>query len=301
MGHHHHAPASASGRYLRCMSAVVAIGACFMAVEVVVGLVTGSLALLSDAAHMFTDVFGLGVALVAIVLARRSAPTSTRTFGMYRGEVFSALLNAVLLTGIAVFVLVEAVLRLHDPPAVPGLPMTLTAAAGVVANVASVLLLHSGSRESLNVRGAYLEVVSDLVGSVGVLVAGAVTLLTGWRYADPLVGVAIAVFVLPRVYTLGRQSLRILLQHAPVAVDVDGIARQLEDLDGVRDVHDLHVWTLTSGMDVASAHLAVDDDADDAGVLHAAQHVLAADHDIEHATLQVEKHAAQLRCRELSW
>ena len=294
-------PASASGRYIGRLAAAFAIGFGFMVLEFIVGIVTGSLAVLSDAAHMLTDVFGLGVALLAILLAKRTTPTATRTFGMYRGEVFSALVNAVLLFGVAGFVLVEAINRFRDPPEVSGLPVLLVALAGMAANAAAFVLLRSGAKESLNLRGAYLEVLADFVASFGVLVSGAVTLLTGWRYADPIVGVGIALFVLPRVIALARRSLRILLQHAPERIDVDEVATKLEAIGGVADVHDLHVWTLTSGMEVASAHIAVDDHVHGTSVLHAAQRVLADDYRIEHATLQVESCDAARRCDHLTW
>ncbi|GAA5156381.1 cation diffusion facilitator family transporter [Amycolatopsis dongchuanensis] len=273
----------------------------FLVLEVVVGVLTGSLALISDAAHMLTDVFGLGMALTAIVLARRSGPTYRRTFGLYRAEVLAALGNAVLLFGVAGYVLVEAIGRITDPPEVPGLPVLLTAVAGLVANLAAFALLRAGAKESLNVRGAYLEVLADLIGSVGVLVSGAITLTTGWRYADPIIGVAIGLFVLPRTVALARRALRILFQHAPAEVDVEGIATELAALAGVRDVHDLHVWTLTSGMEVASAHLAVEQHAEPAEVLAQAQNLLANDYHIQHATLQIEPCEQAKRCEELSW
>jgi cobalt-zinc-cadmium efflux system protein len=301
---HQHGPARpehASGRYLKRLMAAFGIGLVFMVLEVVVGVLTGSLAVLSDAAHMFTDVFGIGMALVAIVLARTAKPSWTRTFGMYRGEVLSALVNAALLFAVAGYVLYEAISRFSAPPAVPGLPVLLTAVAGLVANVVAFLLLRSGAQESLSVRGAYLEVLADLVGSVGVLISGAVILLTGWRYADPIIGVALALFVLPRAVGLAKRSLRILFQHAPERIDVQEVAGRLEGIDGVADVHDLHIWTLTSGMEVASAHLTIDDDADSADVLAQAQHVLAEDFHIEHATMQVEPRSAAARCAEITW
>lgn len=304
MGHQHGPavqPQSASGRHVRRLAAAFAIGAAFMVLELSVGLLTGSLALLSDAAHMLTDVFGVGMALLAIVLARRAAPTSTRTFGMYRGEVFSALVNAVLLFAVAGYVLYEAIGRLTDPPEVPGLPVVLTAVVGLLANLVAFLLLRSGARESLNLRGAYLEVLADLIGSVGVLISGAIILLTGWRLADPIVGVLIAVWVLPRVFSLARRSLRILFQHAPERIDVDEVSARLDAIPGVADVHDLHIWTLTSGMEVASAHLAVDAGVDGVGVLATAQRLLADDYHIEHATLQVEPCDSAQKCAELTW
>ncbi len=183
----------------------------------------------------------------------------------------AALANAVLLFGVAAYVLVEAVQRFRDPPAVPGGTVLVVALLGLAANVVAFLLLRKGSAESLNVRGAYLEVLADLVGSFGVLVSGAVTLLFGWRYADPVLGVAIGLWVLPRTWTLARRSLRILFQHAPERVDVDQLTKALCALDGVLEVHDVHVWTLTSGMEVASAHLTVAAGTDQTEILRTAQ------------------------------
>jgi cobalt-zinc-cadmium efflux system protein len=177
----------------------------------------------------------------------------------------------------------------------------MTAVAGLLANLVAFVLLRSGAKESLNVRGAYLEVLADLIGSVGVLVSGAITLTTGWRYADPIIGVAIGLFVLPRTALLARRALRILFQHAPADVDVEAIAGELAALAGVRDVHDLHVWTLTSGMEVASAHLAVEQHAVPAQVLAHAQDVLANGYQIKHATLQIELSDQAKRCEELTW
>ena len=301
-GHTHaNQPESASGRYRSRLVAALGIGVAFLVAEIVVGLLTRSLALISDAAHMLTDVFGLGMALTAILLAARSGPTYRRTYGLYRSEVLAALGNAVLLFGVAAYVLVEAISRVTDPPAVPGLPVLLTALGGLAANIVAFALLREGAKESLNLRGAYLEVLADMIGSVGVLVSGAITLATGWRYADPIIGVAIGLFVLPRTFTLARRALRILFQHAPAEVDVERIATELAGLTGVRDVHDLHVWTLTSGMEVASAHLAVEQQAEPARVLAAAQNLLAETYDIKHATLQVEPCEHAKRCEELSW
>jgi len=298
---HGHGHASASGRHLGALTAAFVITAAFMVVELATGLATSSLALLSDAAHMVTDVVGVGLALVAILAARRAKTRASRTFGLYRAEVLAALANAVLLFGVAAYVLVEAVLRFADPPAVPGGPVLVVAALGLVANLAAFALLRKGSAESLNVRGAYLEVLADLVGSLGVLVSGAVTLLFGWRYADPVMGVAIGLWVLPRTWTLARRSLRILFQHAPERVDVELLTKSLSALEGVREVHDVHVWTLTSGMEVASAHLTVTAGTDQAGILRTAQRVLADEYQLEHATLQLESGEAAAGCRELRW
>jgi cobalt-zinc-cadmium efflux system protein len=177
--------------------------------------------------------------------------------------------------------------------------VTIVAAVGLLMNVIAFLLLRDGAKESLNVRGAYLEVMADMIGSIGVLVSGLLMLLFGWRYADPVIGVAIGLFVLPRAWRLGRSALRILFQHAPEGVDVKQMTADLTTLPGVSEVHDLHVWTLTSGMEVVSAHLTMVDGADQTDVLVAAQGLLATSYHIEHATLQVEQ--PSVKCRELSW
>jgi len=300
-GHGHGQVISASGRHVGRLAAAFAVTAAFMVLELTMGFATSSLALISDGAHMVTDVLGVGLALVAILAARRSRRKAARTFGLYRAEVLAALANAVLLFGVAGYVVYEAVTRFQDPPAVPGLTVVLVAVGGLAANTVAFLLLRDGAKESLNLRGAYLEVVADLVGSVGVLVSGLVTLLFGWRYADPVVGVAIGLFVLPRTWALARRSLRILFQHAPERVDVDALTASVCALDGVREVHDVHVWTLTSGMEVASAHVAVEPGRDQSAILAAAQRLLVDEYQIEHATLQVETGEAAVGCRELRW
>jgi cobalt-zinc-cadmium efflux system protein len=300
-GHGLEQAASASGRYVRRLALAFGVLAVFLVLEVVVGLVTSSLALLSDAGHMFTDVLGIGMALAATTAARRAGRDDQRTFGLYRAEVLAALANAVLLFAVAGWVLVEAVQRFADPPEVPGLPVMLAAAAGLVANLVAFALLRDGAKESLNLRGAYLEVLADTLGSIGVLIAGAVTLAFGWRYADPIVAIGIGLFVLPRTWSLGRQAVRILVQAAPADVDVAAIRADLAALDGVLDVHDVHVWTLTSGMEVGSAHLEVNAVCDPATVLSTAQRLLTERHGMDHFTLQVEPPGAHTGCRELSW
>ncbi|ALG13338.1 cation diffusion facilitator family transporter [Kibdelosporangium phytohabitans] len=290
---------SAGGRHLRRLWIAVGLGLVTFVLQVSVGLVTSSLALLADSAHVFTDVFGVALAAVAIVVARRSKAGQGRTFGLYRSEVLAALANAVLLFAVAGWVLYEAVGRFGAPPEVPGLPVTVVATVGLLMNVIAFLLLRDGAKESLNVRGAYLEVMADMIGSVGVLVSGVVTLAFGWRYADPVIGIGIGLFVLPRAYRLGRSALRILFQHAPEGVDVKQMTADLSRLPGVAEVHDLHVWTLTSGMEVVSAHLTMVDGADQSDILVAAQGLLADNYAIEHATLQVEQ--PSVKCRELSW
>lgn len=302
-GHGHGSAAgvvSASGRYLPRLAASFVVLLVFFLVEAFVGIVTGSLALLSDAGHMLTDVLGVGMALAAIVAARRPVD-GNRTFGLYRAEVLAALANAVLLCGVAGYILYESVARFREPAEVAGLPMMLTAAGGLVANLVVFMLLRQGAGESLNVRGAYLEVAADTVGSIGVLVGGFVTWAFGWYLADPVVAIGVGLFVLPRTWKLARQALRILVQQAPEDMDLAKLHSELSALPSVTEVHDLHVWTLTSGMEVASVHLATDAAADHGSVLSAAQRLLSERYHIEHATLQVEPAECAARCRALLW
>jgi cobalt-zinc-cadmium efflux system protein len=299
---HDHAPTSirAGARHKGRLLAAFGLLAGFMVVEVVAGLVTNSLALLSDAGHVVTDVLGLGMALAAIQVADRGTERRSQTFGLYRLEILAALANAVLLFGVAIYVLVEAARRFSDPPEVLGVPMLVVAVLGLAVNVVAFVLLRAGSKESLNVEGAYLEVLSDTLGSLGV-VAGAVVLqVTGWEWVDPLVGVGVGVFILPRTWRLGAQAVRILVQAAPAGVDLDAIEADLAAVEGVVDVHDLHVWTLTSDMEVATAHVMVAEGTDTHGVLDQARVLLQERHRIGHATFQVEPDTHE-GCREVGW
>ncbi|MGK5742137.1 cation diffusion facilitator family transporter [Micromonospora sp. URMC 103] len=272
-----------------------------MVVEAVAAFRTGSLALLSDAGHMFTDVLGIGMALAAITASRRASQDPQRTFGLYRLEVLAALGNAVLLSGVAVYVVVEAVGRFGDPPEVLAGPMLAVAVLGLLANVGAFALLRSGARESINVQGAYVEVLGDLLGSLGVIGAAALIAVTDWWWADPVVAVAIGVFILPRTWRLGRAAVRILVQAAPEHLQVTAVHDRLAAVPGVAGVHDLHVWTLTSGMEVASAHLTMAPDAEVGAVLAAARSALHEDFHIEHATLQIEPGAAPGACGPVEW
>ncbi|GLH99059.1 cation diffusion facilitator family transporter [Phytohabitans aurantiacus] len=294
-GHDH---GTAGAKHRGPLLAAFALLAVFMVVEGAAALATGSLALLSDAGHMFTDVLGIGMALAAMTAARRADRDPQRTFGLYRLEVLAALANAVLLFGVAIYVLIEALRRFGDPPDVPAGPMLVVAIAGLLANVVAFALLRSGAKESINVRGAYLEVLGDLLGSVGVIIAAIVIALTDWWYADPIVAVAVGVFILPRTWKLARAAVRILVQAAPAHVDVADVRHRLAAVPGVCDVHDLHVWTLTSGMDVVSAHLTLDPAAQVGPVLVEAREALHDDFDIAHATLQVEPAEA---CKQTTW
>ncbi|WP_405105642.1 cation diffusion facilitator family transporter [Micromonospora sp. NBC_01405] len=301
-GHDHHsAVANAADRHSGRLWAAFGLLTALMIVEAVAAFGTGSLALLSDAGHMFTDVLGIGMALAAITATRRATADPQRTFGLYRLEVLAALGNAVLLSGVAVYVLVEAVRRFGDPPEVTVGPMLVVATLGLLANIAAFALLRSGAKESINMRGAYLEVLGDLLGSVGVIGAAALIAVTDWWWADPLVAVAIGVFILPRTWRLGRAAVRILVQAAPEHLQVTAVHDRLAAVPGVVEVHDLHVWTLTSGMEVASAHLTMAPDAEVGAVLTAARTALHEDFHIEHATLQVEPGASADPCGPTGW
>ncbi len=295
------AATSNSGKHVNKLWIAAGLGLVTFVLQVTVGLFTSSLALLSDSAHVFTDIFGIFMALAAILVAQRAARRPDRTFGMYRTEVFAALANAILLFAVAGWVLYEAASRFTDPPEVPGLPVATVAVVGLAMNVIAFLMLRSGAKESINIRGAYLEVMADMVGSIGVLVSGLVTLAFGWRYADPVIGVAIGLFVLPRAFNLGRHAVRILLQQAPDRIDVTSIIEKINALPGVVDAHDLHVWTLTSGMEVASVHVTAVSDADPTTVLAATRTLLAEVFELGHATVQVELPGSDGKCAELAW
>ncbi|AGB20850.1 cation diffusion facilitator family transporter [Mycobacterium sp. JS623] len=265
----------------------------FFALELTTALVINSLVLLSDAGHMLTDLVAMFMGLTAVLLARHGSASPARTYGWHRAEVFTAVANAVLLLGVAVFILYEALERLGNAPEVPGIPMIVVALAGLVANAIVVLLLRSHSKESLAVKGAYMEVVADTVGSFGVLIAGIVTVTTRWPYADVVVAVLVALWVLPRAISLARAALRILSESSPSHIDVDELRNALCAVEGVAEVHDLHVWTLVPGKDMVTAHLT--SDRDSALVLDDARAVLSA-RGLDHATVQVEPPDAAADC-----
>lgn len=299
-GHAHEVAGRASSRYRRRLVLAFGLVVVFMVVEVVAGILSESLALLSDAGHMATDALGLGMALAASSVADRSGTRSNQTYGLYRLEILAALANAVLLYGVAVYVIYEGIRRFGTDPDPASGTMLVVAVLGLLVNLVSWWLLRPGAGTSLNMEGAMLEVLADLWGSVGVIVAAAVVALTGWVYADLLMGMAIGLVILPRAVRLAVRAGRILVQAAPAGFDVSGLRRQLLELDGVIDVHDLHVWTLTSEMDVASVHLMIPDDSDPHPVLDRARQVLRDDHGISHATLQVEP-ASHRGCSEITW
>jgi cobalt-zinc-cadmium efflux system protein len=297
---HSHGSIRAGERYRGRLAAAFALLAVFMVDEVAAGLATQSLALLSDAGHMLTDVIGLGMSLAAIQLASRGTERRHQTFGLYRLEILAALANAVLLIGVAIYILITALGRYGDPPEVLAGPMLVVAILGLLANLVAFALLRSGAKESLNVEGAYLEVLADTVGSVAVIIAAIVIELTDWGWVDPTVGIAIALWILPRTWRLGARAVRILVQAAPPGTDLDAIEEGLAGIVGVVDVHDLHVWTLTSDMDVASAHVMVRSGTDTHAVLDQARSLLRDRHHIDHATLQIEPDT-HTGCDEVAW
>jgi cobalt-zinc-cadmium efflux system protein len=305
-GHDHaHGPslARAGRRHVRPLAISFALIGGFFVVEAVAGFVTGSLALLSDAGHMLTDVVGIGMALAAIQLASRfeqRSESTSHTFGVYRLEILAAFVNALLLFAVAIWVLVEAVRRLFDEPEVLGVPMFVVAALGLGVNLIAFVLLRDGAKESLNVEGAYVEVLADTVGSVGVLVAAAMLEWFGWGWADPVVAALIGLWILPRTWRLGRKAVRVLLQAAPDHIDLDALGGDLAAIDGVVDVHDLHVWTLTSDMDAASAHLVARAGADHHAILDRARELLADRHHVHHGTFQVEPDTHE-GCHDITW
>ncbi|WP_319437031.1 cation diffusion facilitator family transporter [Mycobacterium sp. RTGN5] len=267
----------------------------FFVIELTTALMINSIALLADAGHMLTDLVAMFMGLTAVLLARHGPASAARTYGWHRAEVFTAVANAVLLLGVATFILYEAIDRLGDAPAIPGVPMIVVALAGLIANFAVMLLLRSQSQDSLAVKGAYMEVVADTVGSIGVLIAGIVNVTTHWPYADVVVAVFVALWVLPRAFGLARAALRILSESSPQHIDVDELRSALAAVEGVSEVHDLHVWTLVPGKDMCTAHLT--STGNSAQVLDDARAVLAA-RGLDHATVQVEPPGCADGCPE---
>lgn len=284
-GHDHDLPATTKERSLRW---ALGLTSAFLIAEVVGGVVLNSLALLSDAAHMFTDVAALAIALAAIRIARRPAD-QRRTFGYHRFEILAAAFNALLLFGVAGYILFEAWQRWRQPEEVQTTGVLVVAALGLVVNLASMWMLRSGKDASLNVKGAYLEVWSDMLGSIGVIAGAIVIRVTGWNWVDSVIAVAIGLWVLPRTWVLLKDTLNILLEGVPEGIDIAAVRQSLLGLPGVLGVHDLHVWAVTSGRPSLTVHLVhAPDVATPTELLERARAVLAADHRIRHTTVQLE-------------
>ena len=310
---HSHGPAlaRAGARHVRPLTIAFGLIAAFFVVEAVAGFVTNSLALLSDAGHMLTDVVGLGMALAAIQLASRydrtdrvRVATGQRRAGTRSGCTGSRSSPRSSTRSCSsrspIYVVVEATRRLFDETEVLGIPMLIVAAVGLVVNLIAFALLREGAKESLNVQGAYLEVLADTIGSVGVVIAAISLELFGWDWIDPVIGAALGLWILPRTYRLGAQAVRILLQSAPPHLDLAGLQNDLGAIPGVVGVHDLHVWTLTSDMEAASVHLVTIDGIDQHSVLDQARSMLADQYRIDHGTFQIEP-ASHTGCTEVQW
>jgi cobalt-zinc-cadmium efflux system protein len=292
MGAHGHAHGTGTGMHRNRLRIVLAITLTALVVEVVGGLMSGSLALLADAGHMLTDAAGVGLALIAAAFAARPA-TPERTFGYQRAEILAAVVNALLLFLVAGYVLVEAVRRFSSPPEVSTGLMLAVAILGLAANAVSLLVLRGGQAASLNVRGAYLEVLGDLLGSVAVIIAALVIRFTGVARADAVASALIGLLILPRAWGLLREALDVLLEATPERMNLGHVREHITSIEGVVDVHDLHAWTITSGVPVLSAHVVVDDavlgdGCDGRGVLDRLGECLGHHFDVEHCTFQLE-------------
>src|SRR5713101_1761164 len=283
--HDHRETAAGRSRGVLLGSLVITGG--FLLIEAAGAVWTGSLALAADAGHMLTDVGGLALALFAVWIAARP-PTPAKTYGYYRVEILAATVNALLLLAVAGLILFEAYQRLRAPRAVLGGPMLAIALAGLAANLAAAWLLRDNARESLNVRAAYLEVLGDALSSIGVIVAALVVMRTGLTIVDPLVSALIALFIVPRTWRLLKQAVNVLLEGTPSHLDLGEIERAITRVPGVRRVHDLHVWTLTSGREAMSAHAVVDDVRDSERLLETLHAVMHARFGIDHTTIQLE-------------
>jgi cobalt-zinc-cadmium efflux system protein len=296
-GHSH--GVTATGRHRRALITVLALSGLIAVAEVIGALITGSLVLFADAAHMAADAAGLGLSLLAVYFAARP-PAGRRTFGYARAEILAAMGNAVLLLAMTAFIIYEAVRRLMSPPGVDSGLLIVFGVVALAANVTSLLLLRGSQAESLNLRGAFLEVASDTLGAAAVIVTGVVIAATGFTRADPIASLAVGLLILPRTWHLLRETVDVLLEASPQNVDLSEVRRHMTEVRGVRDVHDLHAWTITSGLPVLSAHVVVDREIFDGQcftMLDRLQDCLRGHFDIEHSTFQLEPagHAAHER------
>ena len=285
MAHEH--PHEERGESRRALTVVLVMTAGFTVAEVVGGLLTGSLALLADAGHMISDNLSLGLALLAVWLAGRPE-TPEKSFGYKRAEILAALANGVTLVAISIWIFIEAYSRLREPPEILGGPMLAIAALGLLVNAAGAIVLSRSGGEDLNTQGAMRHVVADALGSIGVIIAALVIILTGWRYADPLVSVAIGALILASSWSLLRDSTNILLEATPRDMNAAAVGRRMAGAAGVAEVHDLHIWTITSGFPALSAHVLVGQNEDCHARRRELEDLLAREYGISHTTLQVD-------------
>ncbi|MEO7323569.1 MAG: cation diffusion facilitator family transporter [Dokdonella sp.] len=287
---HNHGHAAMAGGHEKPLWIALGLTSAFLVAELIGAWLTHSLALFSDAAHMFTDTAALGISLAAIRIGKRAAD-NRRTYGYYRFEILAAAVNATLLFGVAIFILIEAVQRFREPPEIQSIGMGAIAVLGLIVNLISMRILQGGSESSLNVKGAHLEVWSDMLGSIGVIIAAVVIYLTGWRAIDPIVAVLIGLWVLPRTWTLLKHAFNILLEGVPAGMDVAQIEEEILATPGVTSVHDLHVWAVTSGKAVLTAHVVREENhaTTDAQLQAHLRERLIGRFAIHHTTLQVEQ------------
>ena len=281
---------SAGARNRHALIITFALTLSYFIVEVVGGILTNSLALLADAAHMLTDVTGLGLAVFATWMSQKPA-TPEKTYGYYRFEILAALANAGVLFFISFYILYEAYYRFKSPPEVASLPMMLVALVGLGVNLVGLWILRSGAKKSLNVQGAFLEVVSDALASLAVIIAGAIMLVTGWYYADPIFSVLIGLFILPRTWKLLTQAVNVLLEGTPAHINVAAVEQTMLKVNGVAVIHDLHVWTITSGIEALSGHVVLNEGADSEAatkILDGLNATLKREFGIDHTTIQIE-------------
>lgn len=288
-GHSHDHSGGRSQKNERALWLALIPTSLFMIAEIVGGILTSSLALLSDAMHMATDVFGVALAIIAIRIARRPADTK-RTYGYERLEILAAVANAILLFAVAVYILYEAYVRLKNPPEIQSTAMLIVALLGLVVNAFSMWILSSGKDESLNLKGAYLEVWSDFLGSLGVIGAALIIRFTGWTIVDSIVAVAIGFWVLPRTWILFREATNILLEGVPPNLSLNEIGTAILSQKGVTDIHDLHVWALTGGRICLTAHVVAPSRAEDYEALIVELNELMHEQfSIGHVTIQFER------------
>jgi cobalt-zinc-cadmium efflux system protein len=285
--HEHKHPHSGSGASRGRLKLVLALTIVYMLAEAIGGFLSNSLALLSDAGHMLTDVAAIALAMLALWFASRPA-THQKTYGYYRMEILAALANGVALVVISLLIFLEALQRIRAPEAVRGLEVTIIGAGGLVVNGISASLLHRESRENLNMRAAFLHVVSDAIGSLGAVVAGLLIWLKGVLIADPLISIGIAVLIVYGSWQLIRDAVNVLLEGTPAHIDIAAVIGAMRRVSGIREVHDLHVWTISSGKDALSAHVTITPGASHKSVLDALHECLRAEFNIGHLTIQVE-------------
>lgn len=282
---------SAGAKHNKSLKIVFVITASYLVVEVVVGIISNSLALLSDAAHMLTDVGGQALALFAIWMTSKPR-NNQKTYGYYRVEILSALINALVLIFISAYILFEAWQRFKNPPAVAGIPMLIVAFCGLIINLIGMKILSAGSKESINIKGAFLEVVSDMLSSVGVIIAGIIILATGWLYIDPIMSALIGLFILPRTFRLLKESVDILLEAVPANINYAAVEKCIAEQPGAQSVHDLHIWTITSGVYALSVHVIMKDESDFTAISDLVRNIkehLASEFKITHTTIEVHK------------